>query len=343
MKTQAKKWMVESNRLFSENRFNESERNIHMIWFGEPFNEQPPQGTKNAPESYLKNLKLFATENSSYKVLLWTDVNSMHVAKTELPENLEIVNFDKEIAKLIDAEEISLLEKINILRGEPGDEAYNRAAARDIAKALVLFKKGGIYLDTDTSFIKHFPKDLALPNSVCLGTGKDEDFQKYGGQTLSNDVIAAKRGALELKLYLHLINIYMTQEDIDEMKLVYGQNLKLRSARQTFTERFGPKLMRYCVMNALIGGDPENLILKNIKSYSDVEIVRSEKISLGFGKSLSELQGFLGNKDLPGEQYERFMFPRGYTQRGNAHLWLKTIASDAASQESRRRKASSPR
>lgn len=113
------------------------QKNIHFIWFG-----------KWMPDKFAKNIVGTAGKNPTWTVMLWTTVQDTEKLTKNMNSNLTtpniVVKFTPDYATTFFNSHAISVEK-------------NPAAKSDLMRLEVVYKLGGIYLDTDT--VSHLPFD----------------------------------------------------------------------------------------------------------------------------------------------------------------------------------------
>jgi hypothetical protein len=129
---------------------------LHFIWIGE-----------DIPVTYIENIKTWSARNRDYKLILWSDQQ----IKFERPlVKADQGFFDYEFG---DIEELkkeffhTFPRLIGYLERESHGKFPNYAAASDILRLLILYKLGGVYIDTDE-----------IPNEYYHGFGT-QYYEQY--------------------------------------------------------------------------------------------------------------------------------------------------------------------
>lgn len=127
----------------------------HRIWFG-----------SFLPESYSDFLLNFKKKNLHFKLILWTDFNTLtaeecgcfrafcnknNITLNNIREHTHLINYDL------------ITEELDEIKREPQNSGVHCARASDLSRVAILIDQGGLYSDTDTDTQEKLPEiDLPL-------------------------------------------------------------------------------------------------------------------------------------------------------------------------------------
>ncbi len=233
----------------------------------------------------MERLVGWAIKNPHYKICLWTDSNSYGSSisflrnnrpSIEVSENFDsivdegiprvlVLNFDKDnlLRKKLKALRIlgvesELRKLIDYFRNPENvqNSAPNYGAASDIARCMILYAFGGIYMDFDTVQSKNVLPELSvlLESSKILLSCDDRDSMECS--SISNDVICVKKHSEIMSNYLL---IYSSIEDKEKKSIV----AKIGGGRREDTTKYGPVLLRYLALYHLFDGGQKIMFSNN--------------------------------------------------------------------------------
>lgn len=248
-------------------------KKMHFIWIGGPI-----------PQIFADNIKKWKEKNPDYEVHLWIDTaasNPNQIDAVEKAANDAVADIGGEIHNLSEPKHPyfdAQSKNMNYYNDEITGESRNLAAASDILRMEILFREGGVYIDTDLPPNKPLG-DIHAP----LGFVKSTNF--------SNDFLCAIPGAdLTDKFRNKITQNYssVTQIDVD----AHRNKRPWQNRTDTTLLWTGPDMIKTVINEQLImmGNDKERLEF--------VEQFQLEDLETKFIEESSQTWRDKGPKDL---------------------------------------------
>ncbi|WP_160386501.1 RHS repeat-associated core domain-containing protein [Pseudomonas sp. PB101] len=163
-------------------------KNAHWVWIGEPI-----------PKDFSRNINKFSHINADYTPTLWISKKTWSEKHRAALENLASRVIVKNIDEAFESADIRLT---SAFERERSGSLHNYAAASDIARVVILYQQGGVYMDTDVISKFGMPLQQLTAHQGIMRTSR------------GNGIIAADKGNKHLNSAMKkMISAYEKNND----------------------------------------------------------------------------------------------------------------------------------